>query len=116
MDKLLIYRIDSLLEHIDLVLKDTNGLSLKDIKKSNLLLRATCFSVAQIGEMMVQLEKLLIEDYPNLPWDGARQMRNIIVHDYGAADLDQVYSTIHNDLPNLKADFINIKNDLLNNK
>ena len=50
MDKeLLIYRIDSLLEHIDLVLNDTNGLSADDIEKSNLLLRATCFSVAQIG-------------------------------------------------------------------
>ena len=116
MDKLLIYRIDSLLEHIDLVLKDTNGLSLKDIKKSSLLLRATCFSVAQIGEMMVQLQESLEDKYPELPWDGARQMRNIIVHDYGGTDLDQVYSTIQNDLPDLKNLFIAIKNDLLSKK
>ena len=33
MDKeLLIYRIDSLLEHIDLVLNDTNGLAASEIK------------------------------------------------------------------------------------
>ena len=37
MDKeLLICRIDSLLEHIDLIFKDTNGLSISDIEKSNL--------------------------------------------------------------------------------
>ena len=37
MDKeLLIYRIDSLLEHIDLVFNDTKGLSASDIEKSNL--------------------------------------------------------------------------------
>ena len=114
MDKeLLIYRIDSLLEHIDLVLNDTKGLSVSDIEKSNLLLRATCFSVAQIGEMMNQLEKELSPKYDQLPWIDARKMRNVIVHDYVGTDVEQVYSTIHNDLPALKAAFIAIKNDLI---
>ena len=113
MDKeLLIYRINSLLEHIDLVLNDAKGLSVSDIEKSNLLLRATCFSVAQIGEMMVQLEKELSSKYDRLPWVDARKMRNIIVHDYVGTDVEQVYSTIHNDLPALKEAFIAIKNDL----
>ena len=95
--KLLIYRIDSLLEHIDLVFNDTNGLSSADIEKSNLLLRATCFSVAQIGEMMNQLEKELSPKYDRLPWADARKMRNIIVHDYVGTDVEQVYSTIQYD-------------------
>ena len=116
MDNLLIYRIDSLLEHIDLVLSDTNGLCAKDIKKSSMLLRATCFSISQIGEMMIQLERSLGDKYPDLPWFDARTMRNVIVHDYGGTDIEQVYSTIHNDLPGLKTAFIAIKNDLLNNK
>ena len=114
MDKeLLIYRIDSLLEHIDLVFNDTKGLSVSDIEKSNLLLRATCFSVAQIGEMMVQLEKELSSKYDRLPWVDARKMRNIIVHDYVGTDVEQVYSTIQYDLPSLKAAFLAIRNDLL---
>lgn len=113
MDKeLLIYRINSLLEHIDLVFNDTNGLTASDIEKSNLLLRATCFSVAQIGEMMNQLEKELSPKYDRLPWIDARKMRNVIVHDYVGTDVEQVYSTIHNDLPTLKEAFIAIKNDL----
>ena len=112
MDKLLIYRIDSLLEHIDLVLNDTNGLSVNDLKKSSLLLRATCFSISQIGEMMNQLEKTLGGQYPNLPWSDARSMRNLIIHDYGKADFEQIYSTIHNDLPKLKESFLVIKNNL----
>ena len=111
--ELLIYRIDSLLEHIDLVFNDTNGLSSADIEKSNLLLRATCFSVAQIGEMMVQLEKELSSKYDRLPWVDARKMRNIIVHDYVGTDVEQVYSTIQYDLPSLKAAFLAIRNDLL---
>ena len=114
MDKeLLIYRIDSLLEHIDLVFNDTKGLSVSDIENSNLLLRATCFSVAQIGEMMNQLEKELSPKYDRLPWVDARKMRNIIVHDYVGTDVEQVYSTIQYDLPSLKAAFLAIRNDLL---
>lgn len=113
MDKeLLIYRIDSLLEHIDLVLNDTNGLSADDIEKSNLLLRATCFSVAQIGEMMNQLEIELSTKYDQLPWVDARKMRNIIVHDYAGTDIEQIYSTIQYDLPSLKVAFLAIRNDL----
>lgn len=117
MDKeLLIYRIDSLLEHIDLVLSDVKGLATKEIENNSLLLRATCFSIAQIGEMMNQLEKELSLKYNNLPWAEARRMRNIIVHDYGGTDIEQVCSTIHGDLPNLKEAFLSIKDDLNKNK
>ena len=111
--ELLIYRIDSLLEHIDLVLKDTKDLTVEEFDKSSLLKRATCFSIAQIGETMNQLEKELSTKYENLPWVKARSMRNVIVHDYGGTDVEQVYSTIKNDLPGLKLDFLKIKEDLL---
>lgn len=112
MDKLIVDRIDLLLEHIDLVVSDTNGLSIEQIQHNNTLLRATCFSVAQIGEMMIQMEKKLADIYPDLPWNRARGMRNIIVHDYGGTDLKMVYSVIHNDLPELKIDFLKIKEEL----
>ena len=44
-----------------------------------------------------------------------RRMRNVIVHDYGGTDIEQVYSTIQNNLPGLKAAFLDIKKDLLKN-
>ena len=112
MDEITLLRIDSLLKHVDQVLNDTNGVTLEELRRSNLLLRATCFSIAQIGETMNQLAKTLGEKYWNLPWSGARKMRNIIVHDYGNADVEQVYSTIVEDLPNLKTAFLAIKNDV----
>lgn len=113
MDKyLIIYRVDILIEHIYLVLKDTKNLSIKELKENSLLLRATCFSLSQIGEMMNQLEKYLGQKYFNLPWINARRMRNVIAHDYGREDVEQIYSTIHNDLFNLKKAFEAVKNDL----
>ena len=100
-------------KYIDLIFKDTNGMSAEDIEKSNLLLRATCFSVAQIGEMMNQLEKELSSKYDRLPWIEARKMRNIIVHDYVGTDVEQVYSTIQYDLPSLKVAFLAISSTSL---
>ena len=112
MDDKILLRIDSLLSHIDQVLSDTKGVSLEELEKSNLLLRATCFSISQIGEMMNQLEQKLSSKYPDLPWVEARKMRNIIVHDYGSTDVEQVYSTIHNDLIPLKEAFLKLKREL----
>ena len=115
MDEKILMRSHSILEHINQVLEDTEGVSLEELRESNLLLRATCFSIAQIGETMNQLEKTLAEKYWNLPWMPARKMRNIIVHDYGGTDVEQVYSTIHNDLPFLKTSFSTIINDIVLN-
>ena len=115
MDDKLLLRIDSLLKHIDQVLKDTNGMSEKELEESNLLLRATCFSIAQIGETMNHLEDSLSAKYDRLPWVGARRMRNVIVHDYGNADVKQIYSTIQMDLPKLKRSFLAVRNDLITN-
>lgn len=50
MDEKILMRIHSILEHINQVLEDTKGVSLEELRKSSLLLRATCFSIAQIGE------------------------------------------------------------------
>lgn len=109
----ILMRIDSLLKHIDQVLEDTKGLTLEELKNSNLLLRATCFSISQIGEMMNQLEKSLCDKYKDLPWLPARKMRNIIVHDYVGIDVEQIFSTIRGDLPALKSAFQNIRKDLV---
>ena len=109
MDELVLKRIDALLNHIDLVINDTQGLSVKDLKINDLLVRATSFSVAQIGELMVQLEKCLSPIYKDLPWKLARGMRNMLVHDYGHADLESLDKTIKEDLPVLKEQFLKIK-------
>ena len=65
---------------------------------------------------MNQLEKDLSTKYDKLPWIDARRMRNVIVHDYAGTDIEQVYSTIRENLPNLRIAFIDIKNDLMSKK
>ena len=75
------------------------------------LRKATCFSVSQIGEQMVQLEKKIGNEYPQIPWLYARTMRNFLVHDYDHVDIEVVKTTIDFDLPSLKESFLKVKKD-----
>ena len=102
MDDKVLLRICSIISYINQVCKDLDGLSLEDLKQSNLLQRAVSFSIAQIGETMTKLEPSLSNRYPDLPWIEARGMRNFIVHDYQSIDIEEVYKTIKDDLPLLK--------------
>ena len=111
MDEHILLRIDSLIEQIELVLNDTKGLSFNDFKNSDVLCRASCFSIAQIGEIMNHLSNLLSSKYKEIPWISARRMRNVIVHDYGHVDVEQIYSTIKEDLPLLYDQFLKIRKD-----
>ena len=107
-----ILRINLLLKHINIIQNDLKGLTLDDFKKSDLLVRATCFSLAQIGEQMNKLQDNYGECYPELPWSEARKMRNIIVHVYNKVDAEQVYLTATKDLDELKSKFEQIKTDI----
>ena len=114
MDKKVLMRIDSLLRHIDLALNDTQGVDISSLKENDILFRATCFSISQIGEQMVQLEKKIGIDYPQVPWLYARTMRNFLVHYYDHVDPKEVETTVAIDLPSLKEIFLLIKKDYEN--
>lgn len=108
-----VMRIDLLLKHIDIIHSDLDSLTLKDFEKSDLLVRATCFSLVQIGEQMNKLEEKYRNNYPDVPWSEARKMRNIIVHVYNKVDAEQVWLTATKDLNQLKDMFERIKTDII---
>lgn len=111
MDKKIPLRINTLLELIDEVLNDTKEIELKDLEETSILLRATCFSITQIGEQMNKLERLLADQYPDLPWRSAKRARNFLVHEYERIDVEIVYTIIKEDLPALKQSLQKIKKD-----
>ena len=54
-----------------------------------------------IGETASRLSAETQAQFPKLPFRAMRGMRNIIIHDYGDVDLDQVWTTASNDLNEL---------------
>ncbi len=110
MDQTLIkLRIESILKHIDSIIEDLEDKTLEDFAKSDLYVRATCFSLMQIGEQLAKLREVFGKDYPNIPWIEANKLRNLIVHIYNKVDPKQIYSVAKNDLEPLKREILLIK-------
>lgn len=113
MDKELINeRIDEIINHIDMAIRDLENVSLEEFDEMSLLGRAVTFSVEQICEHLTKLKKDLEVRYPNIPWEKARDMRIIIAHMYLSLDKEIVYNTIKNDLLPLKEKLLQIKQTL----
>lgn len=70
-----------------------------DTEKQDAVLRR--FEI--IGEAASRLSPETQELFPYLPFRAMRGMRNIIVHDYGDVDMEQVWTTVTTDLDELIA-------------
>ena len=63
-----------------------------------------------LTQKMNKLHDILAKEYPYLPWKETRNLRNLIVHDYGNIDIEQIYYIVLNDLPSLRKEFAELKN------
>lgn len=74
---------------------------IEQLSKNDILLDSMLFRMIQISENA----KNLTEDYKNsnldIPWSAISGLRNRIVHDYGNVDLNVVFDTLKNDIPEL---------------
>lgn len=55
-----------------------------------------------IGEATRHLSSELQTKHPEIPWSRIIGMRNILVHDYFAIDVEAVWQAVERDLPELK--------------
>lgn len=55
-----------------------------------------------IGEATRHLSSELKTKHPEIPWSRIIGMRNVLVHDYFAIDVEAVWQAVERDLPDLK--------------
>ena len=81
----------------------TRGRAADDLTDDKMWQKAVVMSLINIGE----LSKAFSEDYlaarPQIPWKAIRGFRNIAAHQYGILDFADVYKTVTEDIPALKA-------------
>lgn len=54
-----------------------------------------------IGEAARMVSESSMEKHPEIPWHELIGMRNRLIHEYFRMDLEQVWSTVQDDLPKL---------------
>lgn len=96
-----VYYIQKLRTDLEFIVKHMRSVNIEELNENEILLDSMLFRMIQISENA----KRLSDDYKlkqsNIPWNALSGMRNRIVHDYGNVDLNVVYETLKNDIPEL---------------
>ncbi len=70
--------------------------------------RATCMTLINIGELVKNLTDEFKSAYSDIPWRGIAGMRDITAHKYQTLKMGDVWFTLENEIPILKAKLIQI--------
>lgn len=62
---------------------------------------ALAYRLIVIGEATRRVSASFCDEYPEIPWLDARDMRNVVVHEYDRIVLAVLWKTVRDDLPPL---------------
>ena len=79
------------------------GKTRASLDQDRLLVLGVVKLVEIIGEAASKITKGFQDTHPQIPWSAIIGMRNVLIHGYFDIDLDEVWSTLQNDLPPLIA-------------
>lgn len=90
-----------MLEFAREVVAFVEGRARRDLDTDRTLLRALERSLELIGECARKVPEGTRSAHPAIQWKSMVGMRNIIAHEYGRVDVDQLWRTAQSDIPPL---------------
>ena len=86
---------------LSFVVEHTKNIDQDELYRNEILLDSMLFRLIQISENANKLSDEYKDEHNNIPWTAIYGLRNRIVHDYGNVDMEIVYSTLKDDIPEL---------------
>lgn len=80
----------------------TKGLSFENFSNDKKTVDAVVRNLEIIGEAARNIGESFTESHNELPWSEMISMRNKVIHEYIAVDVEILWKTIKEDLPKLK--------------
>jgi uncharacterized protein with HEPN domain len=95
--------ITHIIKHIENVLSSQKrfGNDYKVFISDRDYFNSVCMSLLQIGELANHLTAEFISGHSDIPWESIIGLRNVVVHGYGQLDMEIVWATITDDIPDL---------------
>lgn len=93
-----------MIEYIDKAIQYTKGYTFEEFSNDDKTIDATVFSISQIGELVKNISKEVMEKYSCIEWNMIKGLRNRIVHDYEGISLKGIWFIVNNDILQLKED------------
>jgi len=94
--------IEHILDCIRKINEFSQGISLKEFRKNELVQDAIIRNIEIIGETSKKISNDTKQTYYKIPWREIAGMRDKLIHDYLGVDFDVVWKTIKNDIPDLE--------------
>ena len=104
--------IDDILLSINDIETFSKNLTKEKFLLDKLRISAIIRQIEIIGEAVKNIPTEFRKMHQHIPWVKMAGMRDVIIHTYFTVDLDTVWKVIKDDLPIIKKQIQNIKNDL----
>ena len=105
-------RISDMIVAAEKVTRFVAGRRRQDLDTDDMLQFACIRGIEIIGEAAINISSAMRDAHPEVPWRKMAGMRNRIVHAYFEIDLDVVWKTATEELPQLLPVFRKIERDL----
>lgn len=96
------FRLEDISEALDLIEEYIQGLEYSSWAKDRKTIDAVIRNLEIIGEAANHIPDSIQEKYPEMPWFQMKGMRNVLAHEYFGVDIDVLWRTVNEDLPQLK--------------
>ncbi len=104
-DKIVLLKIAS---ELDIALDMIKDMSFNAFDENEILKRAVCMTVINIGELVKSLSEEFRLEHKAIPWKSIAGFRDIAAHKYQTLHMQDVYITVTNDFPELKENITKI--------
>jgi len=94
--------LEHILEAIETIEGYIRGMNYEEFKKNKMAVDAVIRELAVVGEAANNLSQEFIDKNPSLPFRDAIDMRNFLIHEYFGINIQLVWETAKNDLPELR--------------
>ena len=95
------YYIQKIIQDLNFIVLHMKDICIEELNENEVLLDSMLFRMIQLSENVKKLSDEYKMKNSNVPWNAIYGLRNRIVHDYGNVDLNVVFETLKNDVPEL---------------
>ena len=95
------YYAEKMKTDLKFIIEHMKNVDLEALSENEVLLDSMLFRTIQLSENAKKLSDEYKQKRKQIPWNAVYGLRNRIVHDYGNVDLNVVFETLKNDIPEL---------------